>query len=215
MSKLQNTLEFGAGAGVGALIGLIAGLSASAVVSAVIGALSAGLLVMLGFGKPSPDSSTTDTPRSLATWRTLGFGSFCSICLILGILLRTYDVLAPSIESEKHKLEASNVFSKDEVHQIVLLKQFGLSVPNKDAAKLEIANPKTPAGMGVSAGFLFSGKTEICNVVRRDQYPDTASYVQSLQVHGGDFAAFANALAHESPQNQDAIAVALSNLLCK
>lgn len=214
MSKQQNALEFAAGAGVGTLIGLIAGLSASAIVSTVLAALSAGLLALLGIGKSSSETSTSAAPGSLATWRILGFGSLCSVCLVVGIFLRTHNMLAPSVKSEQIELEQANIFSKDEIHQIILLKQFGLSVPNGDT-KLGVANPKAPAGIGPASGVLFAGKAEICNIVRRDLYPDAASYMQGLRVHGGDFLVLANAIERAPREDQDGIATALSNVLCK
>jgi hypothetical protein len=69
--------------------------------------------------------------------------------------------------------------------------------------------------VGVDTGVLFAGKAEICNIVRRDLYPDAASYMQGLKVHGGNFLALANAIEHTPREDQDAIATALSNVLCK
>jgi len=215
MAKIHShAVEFGAGASVGTLVGLIVGLSASAVVSTVLGAISAGLLGLLGMSKSSSNAQPDGGSRSLATFRILGFGAFCSLFLLVGILLRTHDVLAPSLESQNQELAKSNIFSRAEIQQILLLKQFGLAPAANDPSALRISNPKNPSGTGVSTGILFAGNTEICNVIRRDQYASPAAYVEGLKAHGGEFANLANIIGRQSVQDQEAFATTLSKLLC-
>jgi hypothetical protein len=121
MTKLRGFLEFAAGAAIGLLVGFIAGLSISPVVATILGALSTSLLILLGL-KESKDP-TTAVAHAI---RVLGFGFFCSISLIAGILFRTYGVLSPPLVEQKRHLAEVNVFTPAEIDQILLLTNYGL-----------------------------------------------------------------------------------------
>jgi hypothetical protein len=193
--------EFGAGAGIGTLLGLIMGLSASPVVSTVLGALSGGLLVLLGLAS-RPDGAG----ESKGELRVLGFGFFCSVFLVVGIFLRTHDVLAPSFAAEERTLSASSTLTKSEIHQILLLKALGLSA-DKEGTVQSVRGPASP--------YLFAGRGDVCQVLRRDLYSDPAGYLEALQAHGSDFEKLADSIKRLPTQEQDALATSLSNLLCK
>ena len=213
MAKTQELTEFGAGASVGALLGLIMGLSVSPVVLTVLGALATGLLALLGLKGRSDGEGSVAQPGG--TLRVFGFGSFCTLFLLVGIFLRTHDVLAPSIPDQQAKLAATGVFSKDEIHQILLLKTFGLAVSgeNKGSAGLQVVNGRNLAGSG--APVLFASQTEVCQVIRRDQYRSISAYVDSLKNHGGEYNNLAAVIANQKPEDQEQLAASLSNLLCK
>lgn len=157
MSKNDAAQEFGAGASIGMLIGLIMGLSASPVVSTVLGALAAGLLGILGInaGGSKEDNNTT---RSRGAVRVLGFGFFCATFVLVGILLRTHNTLAPSLAAQDQELASSSSLSKAEQHQILLLKAFGLTVAGgeKDSGSLRPAGDRNVAGS--SAPVLFASR---------------------------------------------------------
>lgn len=214
MAKSRTVLHFGAGAGVGTLLGLIMGLSATPVVSAVLGAIAAGLLGLLGVG-PHLSAHETEGSSPLPVLRILGFGSFCSIFLLIGILLRTHDVLAPSLFSQERALRSSHALTDSDVRRILLLKAFGLTeqIGERSAGNLQAAPSKSVAAD--SAGVLFGSSQEVCTVLRRDQYNSVSSYLQSLDVHGGAYSQLAKAISRASPQDQEQIASSLSELLCK
>ena len=206
-------INFAAGAAIGTLLGLITGLSASAVVSTILGVLAAGLLALLGLNQNS-QATTDQTSVPHSVLRVFGFGTFCSVFLVTGILLRTHDVLAPSLTDQAHKLNKGNVLTGAEVHQVLLLKAFGLTAkPEKAGSALEPASNKTVAA--ATAGYLFASQSEICEVLRRDQYKDAKAYLEGLRAHGEEYASLANALARTSPTDQDELSAALSKLVCK
>lgn len=212
MARSGSISEFGAGASIGALLGLIMGLSVSPVVLTVLGALAAGLLALLGF---SDRPNSADEIPSRSSLRVFGFGAFCTLFLVVGIIFRTHDTLAPSIAEQQNRLSVSGLFSKPEIHQILLLKAFGLapSSGTKSADGLQPVEGRNIAAS--SAAVLFASQAEICQVMRRDQYNNIASYVQSLKDHGGDYAQLANAIANQKTEDQEQVAMSLSNLLCK
>ncbi|MFI5117594.1 MAG: hypothetical protein ACHP8B_12945 [Terriglobales bacterium] len=212
MPKSQSVSEFGAGASIGALLGLIMGLSVSPVVLTVLGALAAGLLALLGF---SDRSNSADAAPPRGTLRVFGFGAFCTLFVVVGIIFRTHDTLAPSIADQESRLSSSGLFSKTEIHQILLLKAFGLSqsTGTKSTDGLQAVAGRSIAAS--SAPVLFASQAEICQVMRRDQYNNISNYVQSLKDHGGDYASLADAIANQKPEEQEQMAASLSNLLCK
>ena len=213
MTRVQELSEFGAGASIGALLGLIIGLSVSPVVLTVLGALATGLLALLGLkGRSESEESVA---RARGTLRVFGFGSFCTIFLLLGILFRTHDTLAPSLQNQVAKLSASGIFSKEEIHQILLLKAFGLSAAGKDKGTeaLQVVSGRNVAGSG--SPVLFASQTEVCQVIRRDQYSSISAYVDSLKNHGGDYNKLAEVIAGQKPEDQEKLAASLSDLLCK
>ena len=213
MSKLDTIVEFGAGAGVGALLGLIIGLSASPVVSVILGTLAGGLLVLLGFSK-NAEGVGEGRVASSNSFRVFGFGIFCSSFLVVGIALRTHEVLAPSVAAQEQQLAACKTLSASDVRQVLLLKAFGL-VPSSDKNNrngLELAKGNT--AMGESLPVLFAGRQDVCQVLRRDQYGDIGAYIKALQIHGGDYARLAESIGQDSPENQEKISRALSDILC-
>jgi hypothetical protein len=214
MPRYRAALEFAAGASIGMLLGIVMGLSASPVVSTVLGALAAGLLGLLGITARSGKNGNDEGPTTGAL-RIFGFGLFCAIFLVIGILLRTHDTLAPSLATQEQDLSSSRLLSKPEVHQILLLKAFGLTQPNDkngSGALTPVAGKNVSA---TSAAVLFASSAEMCQVMRRDQYDNLSSYLGSLQDHGGEYANLANAISHASSADQEQIASALSKLLCK
>jgi hypothetical protein len=211
--KANGSAEFAAGASIGSLLGLIMGLSVSPVVHTVLGALAAGLLALLGIrGKAHNDIAGSQGSTVL---RIFGFGSFCTIFLLLGIFFRTHDTLAPSLRSQQEKLAAPGLLNQDEIHQIILLKAFGLSSTGKggDTTALQPVNERNIAGAG--AAVLFASQAQVCNVLRRDQYSNLSAYLDALRSHGGDYSSLATVVANQKPEDQEQLATTLSNLLCK
>jgi len=214
MGKYSSVVEFGAGSAIGTLLGLIMGLSASPVVSVVLGTLATGLLALLGFAQKSSSTGEIQIP-SHNSLRVFGFGLFCAAFLLVGVLFRTYDALAPSLSAQEQKLSSCKTLSAPDVRQILLLRAFGLIANGgaKGPNSLELAKGNTIAGGSIP--YLFAGSQEICQVLKRDQYKDVGSYLQALQVHGGEFAKLAALIGRKSPQDQEETSVTLSNMLCK
>ncbi len=208
-------MQFGAGAGIGMLLGLIMGLSATPIVSTVLGAIAAGLLGLLGVGGRSSSQGSDDSRLHHGALRILGFGFACSVFVVVGILLRTHDALAPSLKVQEQELRSSGTLSKSDVRAILLLKAFGLREKSAGNGSGNLAVNGGKSIAGDTAPVLFVSPQDVCTVLRRDQYEDISSYVRSLQAHGGDFAKLGKAIDLASPEDQEKIASSLSDLLCK
>jgi len=236
MTKVRGFLEFAAGAAIGSLVGFIAGLSISPVVATILGALSTSLLVLLGF-KESKDPTTA---VSLAI-RVLGFGLFCSISLISGILFRTYGVLSPPLTVQKQHLTVVQVFSPAEIDKILLLTNYGLQPspadpasdphinsqddkpaadkkvePNEKECKDKKANTDSEQSQPVTAalasgGLLRAGSARFCDAARREKFKTVDEYVKELRRWDTKLAVFIESIP---PESQDQVARSLSKSIC-
>jgi hypothetical protein len=201
MTKRTGFLEFLAGAGIGSVVGFVAGLTVSSVASTLLGALSTGLLVLLGL-----KASTTEEQSTRQTLRVAGFGILCSLCLLLGVYLRTNQTLAPSLTAQNSTLAI--VFPDPAVRQqILLLTNYGLQYPSvfedhndrKAANETKPQNPGSTENSSVhpaptgrlevvdkgvpsaeSAGLLRVGASSFCAFARRDKFKDLPSYLAAL-----------------------------------
>lgn len=230
MSQAERALQFSSGAAIGLVVGLIAGLSISPVTQTLLGALSAGLLVLLGF--KAPDTGSSGNPHAL---RTLGFGTFCSLALIIGIGLRTHSVLSPSLSLQKQNLVNANVFTPNEIDQILLSTNFGLtsSAPStQDGSKIP-PNNKTnssnapgekespsqagtgeqakPGTMGAAGLLRSESGTTFCRVARRGQFKDLSAYL--AEIHRVNPRLY-HLLQSAPEQYRDQLSKSLSDYLC-
>lgn len=230
MVRPGGLLKFGAGGAIGLLVGLIAGLSVSPVTSTILGALSAGLLVLLGF----KDSKGGDNSQGHAL-KVLGFGLFCSIALVLGISLRTHQVLSPSLETQKKRLMAVKVFTPDDISAILLSTNFGLVPIRKSDAEEGVksvyndkrnstnvhgeakapVNTQPVSGVASAdlayAGLLRAGSTEFCQIARREQFRDVRAYLDALKIKDPGLA---HVIESVPESDRDALSYSLSEYIC-
>ncbi len=234
MTKSRGFIEFAAGAAIGLLVGFIAGLSISPVVATILGALSTSLLVLLGF-KESKDPITAVAHAI----RVLGFGLFCSISLIAGVLFRTYGVLSPPLEAQKQHL--AKVFSPAEIDQILLLTNYGLRpsadhassaptidsqdkkpVPDKKVVpderegkdkkpKADLEQSQSETAALASSGSLRAGSPQFCDAARREKFKTVDEYVKELRRWDTKLAGFIESIP---PDSRDQVARSLSKSLC-
>lgn len=109
------------GIGLGLLIGTIIGLSISEVTGVILGALTSILSAFFGFRSNSDGEDRNQ----------YFLGTFCIACffsIFLGMYIRTYNLFSPPISYllNQHK---DISFSKEEIKNLVLFKEFGL-IPN-------------------------------------------------------------------------------------
>jgi len=203
MTILRRLFEFATGSAIGVLVGLIAGLSISPITSMVLGALSTGLLILLGLTEPKGSENSENR-----TTRILGFGLACSFALVLGIYLRTHQVLSPPLETQKERLTATKVFTEEQISEILLSTNFGIH-PTANS-------PNSPSGTGAaadlaSATLLRSGSEDFCRVAKRDQFHDLAAYLDELKRRDAKLAH----IIESAPKNyQDSLSKSLSDYRC-
>jgi len=83
-------------AGVGLMVGMLLGLSISPIVASFVGAVGAGLAVLLGLNE-----------NHLTRAKSIRIGTFGFVTILgalIGIYLRTHNLLSPSLEEEKQRL---------------------------------------------------------------------------------------------------------------
>ena len=228
-ARHRDFLGLAAGSAIGLVVGLIAGLSISPVTSTILGALSASLLILLGLksSNGSQDSQNHDA-------RVLGFGLFCSISLLVGIGLRTHQILSPPIEAQKDSLTSLKVFTDDEVSQILMATNFGLqraSVPDgenaakpgqpeqsgsKDTSKSakgrDQPNLQAANGDVENAGLLRAGSVKFCQIGRRELFRDLDTYLAELHRINPNLA---HVIETAPTSYQDDLSKSLSKYLCQ
>lgn len=117
-SRLNMLTSFFNGLGVGLLLGLLLGLAVSPVVSAIIGTLSSLLVVLLGLKE--------NYLNAVKSIRIGAFGLFCVIGILLGMYIRSYNAMAPSLQSLYDEYRAMG-FSEKEAHNFIAYQEFDLT----------------------------------------------------------------------------------------
>jgi hypothetical protein len=124
-------VDFFGGAFLGGFLGLLIGLSTTPVVSVVISGLVALLAAFFGLAeKLGAATSASGTPR------LMGFALFAAVFTLVGVGLRTYEVLIPSIASQKADLKAMGYAdgSKEQTEMLAYLR-YGLLPTGVTATK--------------------------------------------------------------------------------
>jgi hypothetical protein len=180
-----------AGTALGLLLGLLVGLSSSPVVATAVGALTGGMLVFLGFTSNSQADSNTKSPFEAAGWRLTGFGLACTVALVVGLLIRTHDLLAQPIKKQVSELTDAG-FTSDEAHAWVAYKNIGVLM--REPSNLPMDKDKRAAGTASSYLFASPG-TDSCDLFNPDKYSSQAEHLIALRNAGGRYAAFADSIS--------------------
>jgi hypothetical protein len=204
---------------VGILVGFIVGLSASPVTSTVLGAISAGLLVLLGLTSARDDDSILRNSITVAA-----FGLSCAAALLVGVYLRTHNVLAVSLTEQNRQLQAIFPDQADRI-RILLLENYGLSVQTdqdkRDYAKRKSDQATSQPEHGAriiamtderpGAGYLRNSIANNCDYSRRKQFTNVDEYVKFLRRNDSRFASMIEA---QPTQYRDQFSQAISDYLC-
>jgi len=105
----------------GALVGIILGLSISEVAGIVLGGLTSLLVTFLGL-KMETDNEDPDSKIQV-----MSFSIGCLLFILIGITMRTHDVLSPSVAGYKNELQNLGLDSA-EIQRIILLKHYGVEM---------------------------------------------------------------------------------------
>ena len=198
--------EIFTGVGLGLLIGLLLGLSVSNVVGTVISALAALLAVFLGLSPDKRDEqAATQGGRS---WRIMGFSFACVAAIVAGILLRTNDVLTPSLDSELKKWTAAG-YTPADAQLIVARLRAGAPAQKDDAKAEDNVNPAHAGVLYASPGALA------CTRLREDRFGSTADWIAEMVSAGGVWGSFGNAIRTLPPAAQKSVAEAAYGLVCQ
>ena len=203
-----------AGGAIGLLVGIAAGLSSAPVIAVVVGAISGGLLLLLGLKRGAPEGghSFTGNASSAMTARVAAFGIVCTIALILGVLARSYDVLAPSAQRLAQGWKDAG-FSPDRAHDIALYQKVGLSFARSDGKEELVAHRESAAGTQ-SSNLFASASTSVCPYFDRHNYGSTDDMLNAMKLQGGALEKFAKSAENLAPAQRDELVDATGGLLC-
>lgn len=204
-----------AGGAIGLLVGIAAGLSTAPVIAVIVGAISAGLLILLGLKKQNPATEETGNGEAGAreVVRITAFGIVCTLALILGVLVRAHDMLAPSA----HKLEQNwkdAGFSEDQAREIVLYEKLGLtSAKGEGKGGGFVAHREGLAG-AQSSGLFAAPSTSVCPYFDRHNYSSTDDMLNAMKLQGGALEKFAKSVEQLSAVQRDEVVDAVGGVLC-
>jgi hypothetical protein len=171
-----------AGAALGLCVGVLMGMTTAPVVGTVLGALAA--LFATVFGVKLEDVA--------AFARIGGFGAFCVLGVLLGIMLRTHNSLGISVGQQVNEWVAAG-FDSSAARQIVLYRALGVVEDSSGriaqtarAAKIDAEAPK------LLSTTLSSRRAEQCPDMAPSRFGnDPAKVVRSYRNTGGPWAALA------------------------
>ncbi len=171
--------------GIGSLIGILLGLSSSPVVGLVVGSITALLASLIGLKTPATDDSDsqvlTSSQLKLAGIRTGSFGLACVLGIVVGIYMRTHNVLSPvepTLEVQFNELTQIG-FSPKEARDLLVIKRFG----NKSTAN---KGESSAATQSLEKTVLFATDSALCEQIAVDRFESfTAliSFYRSLELN--------------------------------
>ena len=196
-----------AGCGLGLVVGLLVGLSASPVVAVVVGALAAGLMTLLGFVKSAP-ADDSKVPIDGSPLRLGSFGVSCAIAILIGLSIRTHNLLSPTIEEQVAEIRKAG-YSPEEARKWVAVRN---SVP---VSATDSGAHGGPAVAPVGASVLFSGTTYgECEHFDTKQFKDARAHLAALDQLGGKYAEYSKRIATLDDGDQRKVLDSLQLLYC-
>ena len=181
LPKIQHLIV---GTGLGLFFGLLIGLAVSPVVSGLSTAIVAiavgwGALTTTKEGDPQPPPPVVTTAENAATFRLIGFSFTAVFGMLLGLYLRTHNILSPSFKDKVTAWEKQG-FTKNEAKSLSLIKdlggdEFGAFFPRKKQAW---------------QGIGFSEKEARELVAKQNSRPNREAKLSSPQPSPGDTGLF-------------------------
>jgi hypothetical protein len=149
-----------AGIGIGLLVGIIVGLSVSPVVKTILGTLAGLLAAFLGlqdsfFAKQKEqDTAKVESRMKMSAIRSASFGLTCVVGILLGIVLRTHEVLTITVKEHVGTwVEAG--YDSVTARNYVAYQRLRI-LP--DSASFRVDTTFAKSRIDASSGFLFSKK---------------------------------------------------------
>lgn len=185
------------GAGIGVLLGVLVGLSANEVVAEVVVGIVAILSAVLGLASVS--EKMTARP-----WRIGAFGLFATVSVVVAVMVRTHDALAPSA-IDQHRLWTDIGFSEREAGELVAYRQLGVK-----PGVLQV----DPQALKGKASVLYTGNAEICRDLAPDVFIDEREILNAWHLQQGAWAQVAAIAATLAPEQARSLLSASWMLAC-
>jgi hypothetical protein len=201
-----------AGVGLGLLVGVLVGLSSSPVVSVVVGALAAGMVTLLGFARSSKDGDSSYAEGSVI--RLGGFGVACAAAVLLGLAIRTHNLLSPSIAKQVSEVQKAG-YSGEEARRWVAYKNIGAILESGSSTGSNNPSPPARGTESVAGSVLFSGADSgECQHFDTSRYKDASEHLYSLRQLGGKYAEYAEKISTLDTAQQKSVLESLRVLFC-
>jgi hypothetical protein len=203
-----------AGAALGALTGLVIGLSITQIVGQVLTAVLALVGAFFGLAKSPTGSGDAapaavpkeSAPRTDRPWRLAAFGLLCAVGLLVGIWLRTQDVLAEPIGHQIARLTTAG-FSPEEARALVVYQRFGIA-----PSEARLVSPERLVRMP-TALFGSEGR-ERCAQLAERRYGDALERQAAYARAGGDWKVIAEAAGSLTAEQRALLLQAAWKLAC-
>ncbi|MER9867198.1 hypothetical protein NKJ35_08300 [Mesorhizobium sp. M0136] len=128
VSPSSTTIDVISGISLGFLTGLLVGLTTASVTSSVISSLLALVVAIVGLSKDSNVLFSTNNSIRLSS-----FAFAAIISVLLGLYMRTHDLLSPSPAQLYNELKLAS-YSDDDARSLVRFKIFGILPSDAKAA---------------------------------------------------------------------------------
>jgi hypothetical protein len=195
-------MDIVAGAALGIFLGLLIGLTISPVAATVVGSITALATTFIGLGDKLIGGNFAPSLIRITV-----FSVFAAGFMLLGIYMRTHDVLAPPPKDEVQALVDAHFPQKDAL-EIVRFTRFGL-VPGGATAAAE-DNPI----IRQNRGTLFSAPADACTQLVRNHGNTPAARLSAMSQADDSFRETAQRIQSAPPDRQGALLDAAEFYLC-
>lgn len=200
-------MNYFSGAGIGLIVGLLLALSVSSVVGPVVTSIAA--LLAAYFGLTSIDTTNnipTDQAEKngyrlrISNQRIGSFGFACVIGILIGIFLRTHNLLGISV-SDKYENWVKIGVEPVVARSLTIYEETGII---DDKIKLQsIASPQAkPESNLREQTILFRAEEEDCDRLLPSRYGSTMDIIKVWQESRGKWEELANTVQEKYPESQ-------------
>jgi len=205
------------GGGMGLLVGLLIGLAVSEVVGGVIAGLTALLAAFLGLDSRKSTLSDTQTcSDEQRRWRLAAFGVVCALGLLLGLSIRTFNLLAPDLETQHQQWQQLG-FNGKEARNLVAYQMLGIAPEDWQTVNSQRVTAR-------NASVLFSQNSnadiaEICGTLSYERYSDPVEWLNAWTLSSGSWPQVAQVIDEIkfslSSAQQEALLLSIWKMACQ
>lgn len=202
MSTRTVALHAAAGAALGLCVGILVGMTTTAVIGTVIGALAALFATVFGVRLQDVEGFA----------RIGGFGAFCVLGVLVGVGLRTHNVLGISVSQQVSEWVDAG-YPPATARQIVLFRELGLL--SDKAGTLALTSRTEKIGPSTANSHLSAGAEDECSRMDPANFEnDAAKIIRSYKNSGGPWESLSQSLEGLPAARQLMIAQASWKLAC-
>lgn len=192
-----------AGAALGLCLGILIGMTTAPIVGTVVGALAALFGTVFGVRLQDLEGFA----------RIGGFGAFCLFGVLLGVVLRTHNILGITVTQQVKEWVAAG-YDTTTARQIVLYRELGLL--SDKSGRLTVTPRSEKVGLSTASAHLSAAGEEECAQTDPANFAnDPAKIIRSYSSFGGEWNVLASSLKELPPDKQRAIADAAWRLACR